>query len=81
MPTRKGPDRRSGSASLALFLTGYNPDGSLDLYIQRNSPGKGKEANWLPSAATDFSVTMRAYHPKPALLDGAWTPPAIEKLK
>ena len=30
----------------------FNPDGSLDLYIQRKSPGQGKESNWLPAPAT-----------------------------
>jgi hypothetical protein len=29
------------------FVT--NPDGSVDLYLQAESPGKAKEANWLPA--------------------------------
>ena len=55
----------------------YNADGSLDIYIQRESPGKEKEPNWLPQG--DFSVTMRVYWLEEAMLDGTWKPPAIEK--
>jgi len=46
----------------------YNPDGSLDIYLQADSPGPGKEANWLPIAKTESTVTFRVYRPKPALL-------------
>ena len=56
----------------------YNKDGSLDVYVQKDSPGKDKEANWLPAAAGDFSITMRVYWPKPAMLDGSWTPPPVQ---
>jgi hypothetical protein len=57
----------------------YNPDGSLDVYIQHESPGKTKASNWLPAPAGDFSVTLRAYWPKETMLDGSWTPPAIQR--
>lgn len=58
----------------------YNKDGSLDVYIQKDSPGKDREANWLPAAAADFSITMRVYWPKPAMLDGSWTPPPVKRI-
>jgi hypothetical protein len=58
----------------------FNSDGSLDIYIQRQSPGPGKDANWLPSPADGaFSMTMRIYWPKPEALDGSWQPPALQR--
>src|SRR5262245_55964875 len=42
----------------------FNADGSLDLYIQSDSPGKDKESNWLPAPkAAPFAATMRIYAP------------------
>lgn len=55
----------------------YNADGSLDIYIQRDSPRKDKEPNWLPAAEGDFSVTMRIYWPKESMLDSSWKPLGI----
>ena len=60
----------------------YNADGSLTLYFQRESPGKEKEANWLPAPAGAFIPMMRMYWPKetaPTILDGSWSPPAVKK--
>jgi len=59
----------------------YNPDGSLDLYIQNESPGTDKEANWLPAPKGDFILMMRLYWPKeknPSILDGTWKVPAVK---
>ena len=58
----------------------YNPDGSLDLYFQHESPGEDKESNWLPSPTGPLGITMRLYSPKAAALSGRWNPPAVEKV-
>ncbi|MFA5111441.1 MAG: DUF1254 domain-containing protein [Desulfobaccales bacterium] len=55
----------------------YNRDGSLDLYIQKDSPGTDKESNWLPAPADKFELMLRFYWPKDTLLKGSWTPPAV----
>lgn len=57
-----------------------NADGSLDLYFQHESPGKDKEANWLPAPKGAFNLTMRLYGPKAEALNGKWNPPAVEKM-
>lgn len=58
----------------------YNSDGSLDLYIQANSPGLDKEANWLPAPKGKFVLMLRIYWPRDALLNGTWQPPAVKKM-
>ena len=58
----------------------FNPDGSLDLYLQHDSPGGDKEANWLPAPQGPLGVTMRLYSPRPAVLDGSWNPPPVQRL-
>jgi hypothetical protein len=59
----------------------FNADGSLDLYIQRESPGADKESNWLPSAEGRFNLSLRLYWPGEEILSGKWIPPAVERLK
>jgi hypothetical protein len=59
----------------------YNPDGSLDLYLQHEDPGPDNKSNWLPSPASGtLGVTIRLYAPKPQALDGRWNPPAIKRV-
>jgi hypothetical protein len=55
-------------------------DGSLDLYIQRDTPGSDKEANWLPVEKGPFTLLMRLYSPKSEFLAGSWTPPPVQKM-
>jgi hypothetical protein len=59
----------------------YNPDGSLDLYFQNESPGKDKERNWLPAPKGPFNLTMRLYAPKAEVLVGKWNPPPVVKVQ
>lgn len=61
-----------------------NADGSLTLYLQKDSPGADKEANWLPAPDGSIYLNMRMYLPKadqPSILpvgQGSWQPPALK---
>lgn len=58
-----------------------NVDGSIDLYLQNESPGKDKESNWLPAPKGEFVLMLRLYWPKednPTILNGTWQPPAVK---
>jgi hypothetical protein len=60
----------------------YEPDGSLVIYIQNESPGADKEANWLPAPKGKFHLMFRLYWPDenpPSLFDGSWTIPPVTK--
>src|SRR5882724_581458 len=54
-------------------------DGGITLYIQNESPGKEKEANWLPAPKGPFVMAMRLYWPKEEAVDGKWTAPPAKK--
>ena len=78
-----------GAAVLPPMMSGMkkNKDGSLTLYIQKDSPGKDKEANWLPAPDGEIYLVMRLYWPKetpPSILpagEGTWQPPALVMTK
>jgi hypothetical protein len=57
-----------------------DPDGGLTLIIQNESPGKDKEANWLPAPKGPFVMAMRLYWPKKEALDGEWTAPPAKRV-
>ncbi|MGZ6057128.1 MAG: DUF1254 domain-containing protein, partial [Isosphaeraceae bacterium] len=59
-----------------------NSDGSVDLYLQAQSPGPASEANWLPAPKGKFIPMLRLYWPEdksPSILDGSWTPPPVAR--
>ena len=58
-----------------------DPDGGLTLLIQNESPGKDKEANWLPAPKGPFVIAMRLYRPKEEALNGKWQAPPLLKVK
>ena len=60
-----------------------NPDGSTDLYIQKDSPGPDKESNWLPAPDGKFILMLRMYWPNensPSILNGSWKIPPVKKV-
>ena len=60
-----------------------NPDGSVDLYIQHESPGPEKEANWLPAPADRFILMLRMYWPNekaPSILNRTWKIPRVREV-
>ena len=57
-------------------------DGSVHTYLQWDSPGKAKEANWLPAPKGKFALVMRMYWPTttpPSIVDGSWTSPPAKR--
>lgn len=56
-----------------------DPDGGVTLYIQHDSPGKDKEANWLPAPSGPFLMFLRLFWPKPEALDGKWKQPLLQR--
>jgi hypothetical protein len=83
----KNPINRYLNNSPMLPDMKKNADGSLTIYIQKDSPGKDREANWLPAPdGTDYLV-MRLYWPKtedPSILpagSGSWSPPGIVRVR
>ena len=54
-------------------------DGSLTLYVQKESPGKDLESNWLPAPDGPFYAVLRLYGPRSEALEGKWVAPALVK--
>ena len=59
-----------------------NPDGSLTIYVQSDPPPEVQRSNWLPAPKdADFSLFIRAYWPKTAILDGSWLTPSVQRVQ
>ena len=58
----------------------YDPDGSLDLYLQHDNPGPDREANWLPAPRGALGVTLRLYGPASTAARPRWNRPARSAL-
>jgi hypothetical protein len=57
-----------------------NTDGSLDIYIQPDNPGKDKESNWLPAPEGAFNMLLRTYLPQPQILNATWPLPVVQRV-
>jgi hypothetical protein len=63
-----------------------NDDGSVTIYLQRESPGPDREANWLPAPSGPFYVILRAYAPRRAMIEalerpGGYRPPVVQVVR
>lgn len=56
-----------------------DPDGGVTIYVQNQSPGPEKEANWLPAPDGPFQMILRLYWPKEEALNGTWQAPKVAK--
>ncbi|NEN06129.1 DUF1214 domain-containing protein [Diaminobutyricibacter tongyongensis] len=55
-----------------------NDDGSIDIHLGHAAP-PGLERNWLPTPSGAFKLMLRAYLPGPAILDGTYRVPPVER--
>jgi hypothetical protein len=84
LPSRllyKNPINRYAVQSTMVEEFRKNPDGSVTIYVQHESPGKELESNWLPCPPGLFTMAFRCYLPREALRNGEWLPPQVIKLK
>jgi hypothetical protein len=72
-------DRYSIGDRTARLVTG--DDRSVTIHIQRDAPDTAKQLNWLPTPEGRFRPLMRMYQPRPEILNGDYTLPAITKAR
>jgi len=84
--TLYGPDRFLIANPIKRYAIGdrtsglkKGSDGAIEIYIQHEAPGGDKDANWLPAPAGSFALTLRAYEPKQAIMDGRYAPPPVHR--
>jgi hypothetical protein len=74
------PINRYGIGNMAEKLE-PDADGGLTITIQHDSPGKDKEANWLPAPAEGFFLNMRLYQPEERMYRGEYIVPPVQKIQ
>ena len=74
------PINRYGIGNMAEKLE-TDADGSVTITIQRDSPGKEKEANWLPAPEEGFFLIMRLYQPQERMYRGEYIVPGIHRVQ
>ncbi|MCU0971952.1 MAG: DUF1214 domain-containing protein, partial [Gammaproteobacteria bacterium] len=77
----RNPLERYVLNSTMLEAFAFEPDGSLVLHVQKDSPGEALESNWLPAPDGPFYAILRIYLPKPTVLDGTWKQPPLRKVR
>jgi hypothetical protein len=55
----------------------YGADGSLTLYVQKDSPGAAEQSNWLPAPDGPFYAILRIYMPAIEVQNGTWKKPEM----
>lgn len=59
-----------------------DPDGGITITISNTEPSDpGQRANWLPAPAGPFRPVLRMYIPDPAIFDGSYQIPPIERIQ
>jgi hypothetical protein len=58
-----------------------NADGSVTIFVQKDTPGADKESNWLPAPNGPIYMVMRLYWPKQEAVNGSWKPPVISRVE
>ncbi|WP_322033876.1 DUF1254 domain-containing protein [Paraburkholderia sp. J76] len=56
-----------------------DPDGGVTIHVQADSPGAGRESNWLPAPHGPFVIAGRLYWPRPEALNGTWKAPGLQR--
>jgi hypothetical protein len=57
----------------------YGSDGSLEIHVQAERPAQGA-SNWLPSPTGPYELVLRTYQPRPAIFDGSYKIPSLQKI-
>jgi hypothetical protein len=67
------------SSTLKSFK--YGSDGSLTIYVQKDSPAAAKKANWLPAPDGTFYAILRINIPAPGVVNGTWKKPQMQRAR